>query len=192
MRCINCQNLSFRIICKRCKEVFYQENIKKRVVEDVDVISLFGYSQVEPLILSKYHSIGYRLYRYFSKEHILPFLEVFAKNYPTKIYLIGIDEVPNIQGYSHTSVLAHYSQTENITHLHSVLIAKNRVSYAKKSREFRLKNSRDFIYTGAKNIEVILIDDVITTGSTISQAVKVLRDSEVDVAFVLTLADAKR
>ena len=192
MRCINCQTLSLRVICKRCKEEFFRESIQKREVNGVEVVSLFGYSEVEHLILSKYSGVGSRIYRYFAREHLKPFLEAFAKNFPQKVYLIGIDEVPNKQGFSHIATLTHYSQTENIEHLCCALIAKNRVSYAKQSREFRLSNPRRFLYRGLKGVDVILVDDVITTGSTISQAIDILREFDVNILFALTVADAKR
>jgi competence protein ComFC len=194
MRCINCQNLSGSIICKRCKKIFFKENINLREVDKVSVVSLFGYSEIESFITSKYKLIGYRIFKYFAKEHLKPFLESFEKNYnfPEKIYLIGVDEIPKENGYSHIATLTHYSQTKNIKAIHSSLIATSRVSYAKKSKEFRLLNSRKFIYKGPKDINAIIVDDLITTGSTISQAIKILNKNGVNILFAITLADAKR
>ena len=49
----------------------------------------------------------------------------------------------------------------------------------------------DFTYKGEKNLEVILIDDIITSGSTILEAKKALEKNGCKVLFALTLSDAK-
>jgi competence protein ComFC len=74
---------------------------------------------------------------------------------------------------------------------HSSLQAKNRVNYSGKSLQFRLENPRDFIYRGKSNIDVILVDDIITTGITLQEAQKVLIEHGVNVLFALTLADVE-
>jgi competence protein ComFC len=191
MRCINCQNLSFEIICKRCRETLLKESLKRRDLDGLDVVSLFGYSEIEPLILSKYEAVGFRVYRYLAKNYLKPFLESFANGYKREVFLIGIDEVVKRVGYSHTAILSHYSKSKYITPLHSSLIAKNRVSYARKSKSFRVNNPREFEYRGKRGVEAILIDDVVTTGTTLKEAVRVLKSAEVDTIFALTLADAR-
>ena len=80
---------------------------------------------------------------------------------------------------------------KNSKPLHASLMAQNRVSYAGKDLQFRLENSRDFIYTGLSDIDVILVDDIITTGITLQEAHKVLVSHRVNVLFALTLADVK-
>ncbi len=191
MRCINCQNLSFEVICKNCQNRLLKESIKKRVVDGLEVVSLFGYSEIEPLILTKYEAIGFRVYKYFSKRHLKPFIESFLANYKRDIFIIGVDEVVRGVGYSHIAVLTYFLKTKYSKPLLGALIAKNRVSYAKKSKEFRLNNPRDFVYKGKSKIKAILIDDVITTGTTIKEAKEVLEKSEVELLFALTLADAR-
>ena len=53
-----------------------------------------------------------------------------------------------------------------------------------------MDNPRDFIYKGSSNIEVILVDDLITTGLTIQEAKELLLEYNVTVLFALTLGDA--
>ena len=72
-----------------------------------------------------------------------------------------------------------------------VFLAQNRVKYAGKSLEFRLNNPRNFIYKAKKDISVVLIDDIITSGTTIREAIESLEKYNVKVINVITLADAK-
>jgi competence protein ComFC len=52
-----------------------------------------------------------------------------------------------------------------------------------------LEHSRNFELRGFKQRNVILVDDIITTGSTLSQAVEVLHNEEKEVILCLTLCD---
>jgi competence protein ComFC len=109
--------------------------------------------------------------------------------YPNTITSIAIDD--HIQsGYSHTAILNKALSSKSITPKFNILRANNRVSYSGKSREFRLLNPREFKLKEFKTNEAILIDDIITTGSTLTQAVQVMHSSKKEVLFCLTLADA--
>ena len=74
---------------------------------------------------------------------------------------------------------------------HASLMAQNRVNYSGKSLQYRLEHPRDFVYTGKSGIDVILVDDIITTGITLQEAQKVLMENGVNVLFALTLADVE-
>ena len=52
-------------------------------------------------------------------------------------------------------------------------------------------NPRNFTCKEFKEKNVILVDDIITTGLTLTQAVNVLHVKEKEVLFCLTLADAR-
>lgn len=188
MRCLSCSTLSFKIFCKSCQVKLLTPNLYKREVEDLLIYSLFKYSDISEILTTKHTPIGYRVYKFLGKEILKPFIEEFIKSYKREIYIIGVDEkVKN--GYSHIALLTHQLEgIENIKVLHSKLLAKNSVIYSKKSREFRLKNPRKFIYSGKKkNIEAILIDDIITTGTTLKEARDILEKSGVEVLFGVTL-----
>jgi len=195
MRCFSCYNLSTKPICKECRQDLLTLDINKERVGNLEVISFFDYYLVMDFIKSKYSSSGYRLYKFFAKEYFNPFIKNFIKNLENRednIYLIGIDE--NIKkGYSAISVLLHNALkgVDSVKPLYNVLKAQNRVRYAGRSLEYRLNNPRDFIYSGPKNIDVILIDDTITTGITLEEAHRVLKSNGVNVLFALTVAVAK-
>jgi competence protein ComFC len=64
------------------------------------------------------------------------------------------------------------------------------VSYSGKSKQFRLLNPRDFELKKVNEKSVILVDDIITTNLTLTQAVTALQKENIEVLFCLTLADA--
>jgi len=192
MRCFSCDSLSLRPLCKECEDKFLVPDMIETEVGNLEVVSFFDYYLTVDLVKSKYISSGYRLYKFFAKKYFAPFIKAYVENLDNKkIYLIGIDEDVS-RGYSNVALLSHFgSKSAGVKALHNKLIAKNRVQYAGKPLEFRLENPRDFVYTGPKNIDAILIDDTTTTGTTLEQAHAVLKQSGVNVHFALTLANAK-
>jgi len=190
MRCYACAKLSFKIICNTCKEQLFRTTIGTRTIGTLDVISFYKYSALESLLLTKHKPEGYRIYKALAKMTMKPFIEEFVESDDRVVYIIGVDEYVK-SGYAHVALLTRAMKTKYSKPLHSALMARNRVSYAGKSLQFRLENPRDFDYSGKSNIDVILIDDIITTGITLQEAQKVLMKSGVNVLFALTLADVE-
>ena len=190
MRCLSCHRFSWRVICADCHARLFIPTTTRRKVGTLEVVSLFKYKNIEPFLLTKHTPVGYRLYRYFSKQFLKPLLDDFASHIDTPVALIAIDE--RIQsGYSHTALLSRHAKSPKIIPAHATLLAQNRVHYAGKSLQFRLEHPRDFRYTGEGGVEVILIDDIITTGVTLQEAQQELQKHGVEVLFALTLADAR-
>jgi len=190
MRCLSCHRISWRIICPACHARLFVPTTTRRKVGTLEVVSLFKYKNIEPFLLTKHTPVGYRLYRYFSKAFFKPFLDDFASHIDMPVTLIAIDEQVQ-SGYAHTALLSHFASSPKIHTAHGALLAQNRVNYAGRSLQFRLENPRDFRYTGEAGLEVILIDDIITTGVTLQEAQQVLESHGVEVLFALTLADAR-
>ena len=190
MRCFSCSKLSFQIICKRCLEQLFIPTISRRKVGTLDVISFFKYSALETLLHSKHKPEGYRIYKALANRTMKPFIEEFVDSDGRDLYIVGIDECVK-SGYSHVALLTRAMKTKSSIIQHGVLMAQNRVNYSGKNLQFRLDNPRDFLYRGKSNIDVILVDDIITTGITLQEAQKVLISHGVNVLFALTLADVE-
>jgi len=188
VRCYACAKFSLKIICKHCKETLFRTTTNTRTVGTLDVISFYKYTALESLLLTKHKPEGYRIYKALAKMLFTPFAQEYSENTDSPIYVIGIDEHVS-SGYAHVALLTHAMKTKQITPLHSSLMAQNRVNYSGKDLAFRLANPRNFKYTGKKNIDVILVDDIITTGITLKEAQKVLMEHGINVLFALTLAD---
>ena len=147
------------------------------------MISFYRYEDIEFLIKFKYEKFG----NFIFKELATPF-SLFSKNYPQILNVIPIDDKID-KGYSHTAILANAMKKDN--KLYSTLHSKSSVKYAGKSLEFRLKNPRNFEYKGPKEIDVILVDDIVTTGTTLNEAKEVLKKYGVNVLFSVVLADLR-
>ncbi len=190
MRCFSCSKLSLKIICKTCEEQLFVPTVSTRKVGTLDVISFFKYSTLESLLLTKHKPEGYRIYKALAKMTMKPFIEEFVESDDRDVYIVGIDEHVK-SGYAHVALLARAMKTKYSIPQHSSLMAGNRVNYSGKTLQYRLEHPRDFVYTGKSDIDVILIDDIITTGITLQEAQKVLMAHGVNVLFALTLADVE-
>jgi len=190
MRCYSCSKLSLDILCKNCRETLFVPTVKTRTVGTLDVISFFRYATLESLLHTKHKPEGYRIFKALGKLFFRPFIEEFVENDDGAVYIVGIDEYVK-NGYSHVSLLTRAMRYKQARPLHASLLARNRVNYSGKPLQYRLDNPRDFVYNGRKHIDVILVDDIITTGITLQEAQKILAEQGVNVLFALTLADVE-
>ena len=190
MRCLSCHKLSIATFCQKCQERLLKPTVTKRTINGLDVYSFFKYQHIQDLLLTKHTPQGFKVYKALAKLSFRPFIKNFIKNDPREIYIVGIDE--NIKfGYSHVALLTHEMLHTNVNILHGNLMARNKVNYSGKKLQYRLENPRDFLYSGVRNIEVILVDDIITTGTTLNEAKQILEKSGVEILFALTLADVE-
>jgi len=190
MRCCSCSKLSLSIICKRCEQELFVPQIHTRKIGDMDVICFYNYSSIETLLHSKHTPLGYRIFKKLGHMVLYPFIKEFAEHKLGDIYIIGIDEKVK-GGYSHVALLTQTMKIPTIIPYHSKLLSTNDITYSGKSLQYRLDNPRNFIYSGKKNIQAILVDDTITTGLTLQYAYRELTNHGVDVLFALVLADAR-
>lgn len=188
MRCFSCSKLSFSIICKTCRNQLFKPSVSTRTVGTLDVISFFHYANIESLLHTKHKPEGYRIYKALAGLTFKPFIEEFIENDDRTVYIVGIDETVK-GGYAHVALLTRAMKTDYSIPQHSALMARNKVKYSGKSLKFRLDHPRDFVYTGKPDVDVILVDDIITTGLTLQEAQNVLLNQGVNVLFALTLAD---
>ncbi len=191
MRCLSCHKLSFQTFCKTCQANLLQPSVSKRVVGTLAVYSFFKYQHIEDLLFTKHTPQGFQVFKALAKLSFKPFMKKFIQEDARTIYVLGIDE--NVKsGYAHVALLTHEMKMKNVKVQHAKLMARNKVNYSGKKLQFRLENPRDFVYTGKKGIEVILVDDILTTGTTLIEATSVLRQSGVKVLFALTLAGVEQ
>ncbi|WP_141051670.1 ComF family protein [Aliarcobacter cryaerophilus] len=185
MKCTSCDKLSLQIICKTCQTTLLAPNFyKKELEKDFFIYSFYDYKDLEDLIQSKYHFYGDRVFNILAKLSFKKFADNFEFTHP--ILALPIDDHTR-HDFSQTAILAKHLKSAFIKPVFNTLKATNRVIYAGKNLEFRQKNPRNFIYSGETNCDVILVDDVITTGTTILEAKKLLKKQGVNVLFAITL-----
>lgn len=189
MRCMVCERFSLSHICSHCQESLLTPTLHKRkILGNIPVYSFFPYSEIEPLLLTKHTDVGYYIYTILAKRS----LEEFAREweYEHNVCSIGIDDHAT-SGYSHTAILNRALKSTNIIPHYGKLRASNHYKYAGKSVDERLMNPRKFVYKPFPGDEIILVDDIVTTGTTLSEAAEVLHANGKKVILCLTLADAE-
>ncbi len=188
-RCILCHKTSFPIICTTCQANLLIPSLQNRnISNNHSVYSFYKYSEIETLLKSKYSYLGTAIYNILAKNSFAIFSKKFE--FPNNVYVFGVDDIIKYD-YSHTAILASSMKTKIIKPTFGAMRAKNSVKYAGKSLDFRLKNPREFQYDFKSGIDAILVDDIITTGTTLQEAKIVLEKSNVNLLFSLTLADAR-
>ncbi len=188
MRCLLCQNFSFYAICKRCQIIYCKPNRVSRELSDgFKIYSFYRYKEIEDLLKTKHTHIGAAVYKILAKNSFAHFKREFL--FDEKVTAVAIDDYPK-SGYSHTAILSRELKCKNI-HVHfGALRAKNDVNYSGKTLDYRLHNPRNFIYLPNNLKYVILIDDIVTTGTTFQEAKQTVLKSGQIPLFGLALADA--
>ena len=182
-KCILCNTFSFEIICKKCQEKY----LKPKIRQNEGIVSFYDYKTIQHLIKYKYHRFGHRVFEILAKNSLI----YFARNVKEDFYILPVDDRIK-KGYSHTAVLARCMKTMYLKPLYGLLHSQNDISYAGKTLEYRLKNPRNFHYNGPSGIDVILVDDISTTGLTLKQARECLEKNGVNVALSVVLANLRK
>jgi len=189
MKCLMCESLSLAHICTDCQERLLKPSLSKRQLPcGVQVISFYKYKDIKELLHTKHTDLGYYIYTILSNLSLKKFATGFELE--EKVFSLAIDD--NIQsGYSHTAILNNSLESHSIKPLHSKLRATKNISYSGKTLQYRKNNPREFQMKKFKGENIILVDDIITTGTTLCEAVGVAKKEGKEVLFCLTLADAR-
>lgn len=188
MKCIICEVWSYLIICKRCQYDFLQPRLYKREIrKNFFIYSFYNYEEIQDLLSAKYHFCGDRILNILALNSFALFAKEFSFN--TESLAIPIDDHTRHE-FSHTAILTKHLNSKNIISTYNVLKAQNKVVYAGKKLSFRKKNPRNFILKNIRNKKIILVDDVLTSGTTLKEAFNICSLNN-EVLFALCLADAK-
>ena len=189
MRCLLCQRLSLPIICVTCQKSLLQPSLSTRTLtDDFKVFSFYRYHDIAPLLKTKHTHIGASVYKILADCAFKEFVTNF--HYPDLVYGVGIDDHCK-DGYAHTAILTKSLLSKGIKPLYGRLRAGNDISYSGKDLAYRLTHKREFSYHDSDPKQVILVDDIITTGSTILEARNSIKKAGSTPIFALTLADSR-
>jgi len=189
MRCLICEGFSLWHICTTCQKNLLSPTLHKRVVLDsIPVYSFYPYDAIESLLLTKHTDLGFYIYKILAKNSFKAFSQAWS--YKNTVASLGVDD-DSKSGYSHTALLNRSLKSRNITPHYGKIRASHDYQYAGKSLEERIQNPRQFIYRPFPEEEVILVDDIVTTGSTLSEAAELLEKQGKKVILCLTLSDAE-
>jgi competence protein ComFC len=184
-----CEKFSLTHICSTCRKNFLLPTLHKRkILGSIPVYSFYPYDAIESLLLTKHTDLGYYIYTILAKNSLAKFAREWS--YENRVASIGVDDNSK-SGYSHTAVLNRALKSSRISPYYGRLRATQHFKYAGKSVEERLLHPRNFNTLPFKEDEVILVDDIVTTGSTLTEAVETLGMQGKKVILCLTLTDAQ-
>ncbi len=186
--CIVCDATSISHICKKCLKGALAPTFQSRKIDGFEIFSFYKYSEIESLLRYKHKLPGSLILKQLADISFAGFAKEFS--YDGKISVIAIDD-KTVHGYSHTAILAKAMKSEIFEPQWGIMRAKNDVVYAGQSLEFRKNNPRNFDFKGAKHKEIVLVDDIVTTGTTLLEARACVEAAGYEALFALTLADAK-
>lgn len=188
MRCLLCERWSWTHLCRRCQQEHLTPSLQSRkILGKLPVYSFYRYDEIETLLHTKHTDLGYYIYTILAKASMRPFAKEFV--YDSKVAVIGVDDHVR-HGYAHTAILAKAMATRQIIPRYGRLRARSRETYSGESLQFRLLHPRKFVVKPFPEEDVILVDDILTTGMTLTQAAEALHAQGKNVLFCLTLADA--
>jgi len=189
-----CESLSLKHICPSCQKKFLTPSLYKRKLPNgIEVLSFYRYKEIKELLFTKHTDLGFYIYNILAELSFKKFSQAFEfdEKETYKIASLAIDDKVS-SGYSHTAILNQQLKSYKVKPLSNKLRATNAITYSGKSREYRLLNSRDFKLANFKEKYVILVDDIITSGATLTQAIDVLQRADKEVLFCLTLCDVSQ
>ncbi len=189
MRCMLCERFSLSHICTPCQETYLTPSLHtKTIASHVKVYSFYKYSDIEALLHTKHTPLGFYMYSLLARLAFRTFAENFVWESP--VASLSIDDHTR-SGYSHTAILNRALQSQVIQPYYGKMRAQNRVSYSGKSAAFRLNHPRNFTFLHVKEQQLILVDDIVTTGTTLSEASHCISKAEKELLFCLTLAQVE-
>ena len=189
MRCMMCEAFSLSHLCKACLNRLEPRLYTSYLDDATRVLSFYNYSDIETLLLSKHTDVGYYIYSLLGENTFKVFGDAFE--FEERVASISVDDRP-IHGYSHTALLNRALKSKSIKPHYGILRSRNNVRYAGASLVFRKAHPRNFTCKPFDAEYVIVVDDIITTGTTLEEAVARLKKEGKNVLFCLTLAYVKR
>lgn len=187
MRCLLCGKFSFKDLCKDCLGLIVVKRTCRKL-QDFKVYGFFDYDSISFLLHAKYSVLGSKVYRELSKL-ALKHLQAQKKTYDC--FGVGVDDRISKQGYAHNAIFLSHLKQVGLKPMYRTIYASNDVRYAGKSLKFREQNPRKFILQREViGKEIVLVDDIITSGLTLLEAKEFLEKHGAKVLCAFVLADA--
>ena len=195
-KCLYCKKYG-KIICDNCFEKLNNKNFFKKVYRNFyDYI--FCSSFYNDLIKIQIHNFKFHDKAYFYKYFIeisLKNLKIveFMKNFDLITFIPMSPKKQNIRGYNQSELLAkELGKRLGIKVIKTLEKEKNIKTQSTLNELEREKNAQNafkkFDNIDLKNKNIILVDDILTTGATVKSASKILKENNCNKILVFTIA----
>lgn len=186
VRCLLCESWSPEHICKACgKEYLSPAFYTRHIIGKLPVHFFYKYDEIESLLLTKHTDLGFHIYSILAKKAFSAYARTLKIKEP--VALIAVDDHVR-HGYSHTAILARAMKHKYLVTRFGSVRDRSGYRYSGKDFQYRLTHPRQFDIKAFPERKVILIDDILTTGLTLTQAAEALQMAGKEVLFCLTLA----
>lgn len=186
-----------KIVCNECYSKIpalpeeYMENLKKEISIPYfdDLIVRFEFS---PVFQQLIHLLKYERFTSLARLFAQSLAEFIPLNFDM-VTAVPLNEVRmKERGYNQSALIArHLSEITRIPFNDNVLKrVRNTPSQTKLSRSERQQNVKDaFAVTcDVEGMRILLIDDVITTGSTLNECARVLKEAQANQVTIAAMA----
>ena len=199
-KCLYCGRYG-NYICKECYNKLNNKSIFRKINNDYFDYVIFC-SYYEGFIKKQIHNFKFHeksfLYSYF--------LEFYLKNDKILYFLKKFDLITYVpmnynkeikRGYNQSKLLANELgkklNIKVINLLEKPLGIKVQSTLSERERENNVKNAFKFVeYNNIENKNIILVDDILTTGSTVRACSKILKENNCGKICVFTIAKTRK
>lgn len=173
-------------VCLNCKTTnFYFELARSAVNFDGKIVNTI-------------HKLKYARYKFLAEPLSYLLYDLYLlQNWKIDLicYVPLFEKRENERGYNQSRELAtHISKLTNINICHDIIRIRDTPTQTKLSRKERQENVKDCFKLlnpkQFKNLNILLVDDVFTTGSTTNEISKLLKHYGANKVYVLTVAHA--
>lgn len=202
--CGICQKLGEGYLCKRCGEEL--EKYKLNLIEET-TLKNFKNMKIQKFYILKYKDIIRKeilQYKFNGKAYLYKmFCEIIVNNKKTCEFLKNYDIIIPVPVHKSRKKCRGYNQSELIakelakmlglkTYSNVLIKIKNNHVQSKLNKNERMKNVKNVYKTINKekinNKNIIIFDDIYTTGATINECIKELKNANANKIGVLILA----
>lgn len=192
--CAGCRHPG-SVLCRPCQEALREvpTQIYRRSLIDAPVFSLGPYSEIRRNIIiamKEYNNRAVRPYVGAVIQAGLSYL-IARGDIPAQVQLVPAPTRAKSAALRGGDPVLHVCQATNFEVCHCVRIFKGAADQSTLSAEARRDNMRRAVelFAPVSNEPLMVIDDVMTTGSTLAATVEVLRGAGANVAGGLVFAD---
>jgi len=186
MRCLVCECFTLSLLCNQCKTTFLQPSFHTRTIDSIPVYSFYAYDEIDRLLKYKHQPLGARVYAMLCALTLPPFIAELDISVPVAV--VAVDDHVRHEFSHSAALLKPFKHKKGFFPQFGALPALSHEHYASQSLEYRVLHSRNFKVNAIKQEVVIVVDDIVTTGQTLHQAITALQNARKTVLCAITLA----